>query len=145
MAGDPTTPDDLIALDTSASVPLLTSAHPAHLSVVAALGTRRAVLTGHSQAETYSVLTRLPGDARVAPGDLVELLSENFGDPVCLSVGATARVPARLSAFGVAGGAVYDAIVGLSAAEAGVPLLTRDARATSTYRSVGVAFELVAD
>jgi hypothetical protein len=36
----------------------------------------------HTLAETYSVLTRLPGDARVHPADAVVLIDENFAEPV---------------------------------------------------------------
>jgi hypothetical protein len=43
----------------------------------------------------------------------------------------------------VEGGAVYDAPVGLTAAEASLTLLTRDDRAARTYRRIGVAFDLV--
>jgi toxin FitB len=44
---------------------------------------------------------------------------------------------------GVVGGAVYDGLVGLAAREAGLPLLTCDARAVGTYRSLRVPFDLV--
>jgi predicted nucleic acid-binding protein len=42
-----------------------------------------------------------------------------------------------LAVRGVAGGAVYDALVGATAAEHGVPLVSRDARARAAYRTVG--------
>ncbi|MFZ0215494.1 MAG: VapC toxin family PIN domain ribonuclease, partial [Candidatus Dormiibacterota bacterium] len=42
-----------------------------------------------------------------------------------------------LSRLGIAGGAVYDALVALAAAEHGVDLGTRDARARSTYEAIG--------
>ena len=43
-----------------------------------------------------------------------------------------------LSRLGIAGGAVYDALVALAAAEHGADLATRDGRARSTYETVGV-------
>jgi hypothetical protein len=49
-----------------------------------------------------------------------------------------------LSRLGIAGGAVYDALVALAAHENGTPLATRDARARGTYDAVGVAVILVA-
>jgi hypothetical protein len=49
----------------------------------------------------------------------------------------------RCSEHEIVGGAVYDALVGLTAAESGVSLLTRDERAARTYARLGVAFELV--
>jgi predicted nucleic acid-binding protein len=48
------------------------------------------------------------------------------------------RIPEVLSQLGIAGGAVYDALVALAAAEHGTDLATRDARARSTYEMVGV-------
>lgn len=56
-------------MDTSVTVPWLMSSHPSHGSVTAAVDGLRLRLTGHSLAEPYSILTRLPGDARVAPPD----------------------------------------------------------------------------
>jgi hypothetical protein len=43
----------------------------------------------------------------------------------------------------IAGGAVYDALVGLAAAEHGVQLATRDARARATYEAVGARVVIV--
>ena len=63
-----------LALDTSVAVPYLMAAHEAHRLTRRRLADRELVLTQHSLAETYSVLTRLPGDARVAPADVVTLL-----------------------------------------------------------------------
>ena len=40
------------------------------------------MLTTHSLAETCSVLTRLPGDARVTPDDAVTLIEANFAGSV---------------------------------------------------------------
>lgn len=37
-------------------------------------------LCGHALTETCSVLTRLPGDARVHPADAVVLIDENFAE-----------------------------------------------------------------
>jgi len=94
-------------------------------------------LSGHAVAETYSVLTRLPGDLRVTPADVARLLRERFAEPLLLGPDLTARLPEVLSSFGVYGGAVYDAMVGLAAAEHGAELLTRDSRARPTYEAVG--------
>jgi len=44
---------------------------------------------------------------------------------------------------GSAGGAVYDALVGATAAAAGVRLTTRDRRALDTYRALDLDFEIL--
>ena len=41
------------------------------------------------------------------------------------------------------GAALYDALIAASAAEADARLLSRDARAASTYQAMGVRFEMV--
>ena len=88
--------------------------------------------------ETYSVLTRLPGDIRVAPDDAARLLAERFAPPFLLGPEVAGRLPQVLGKLGIAGGAAYDALVALAAAEHGADLATRDGRARSTYETVGV-------
>lgn len=46
-------------------------------------------------------------------------------------------LPAVLARAGIAGGAVYDALVGLCAVAHDAVLATRDARARGTYDAVG--------
>lgn len=119
------------ALDTSAAIPFLLTSHTAHRATRKKLDGRRLALTGHSLAETYSVLTRMPGDARVAPGDAVALIESNFVEPAVLDAAVAASVPQVLAPLGIGGGAVYDALVALAASAAGLPLVTRDLRATA--------------
>lgn len=133
-----------LALDTSVAVPYLLLSHVAHSAVRQHVGSRPVRLTGHSLVETYSVLTRLPGDARLSPDDAVTLIEANFETPVLLDEKTAASIPAILSPLGVAGGAVYDALVALAAKNADLPLATRDRRAASTYLAVQAQFELVA-
>lgn len=127
-----------VALDTSVAIPLLIQTHWAHAAIVRWWGDREMSLSGHALAETYSVLTRLPGDLRLAPPDAARLLDERFAQPLLLSDETAARLPDVLSRLGIAGGAVYDALVARAAAEHGAPLATRDARAKATYETVGV-------
>lgn len=127
-----------LALDTSVAIPLLVSTHRAHAAVVAWWDGREVALSGHAVAETYSVLTRLPGDLRLTPQDAARLLAERFAPPLLLGLKAQRGLVGRLADLGVAGGSVYDALVALAAAEHGCTLGTRDARAKSTYETVGV-------
>lgn len=127
-----------IALDTSVAIPLLVQTHRAHAAVVSWWDARVVALSGHALAETYTVLTRLPGDVRLAPADAASLLDERFAQPMLLGPETAGRLPGVLSRLGIAGGAVYDALVALAAAEHGADLATRDARARATYEAVGV-------
>jgi predicted nucleic acid-binding protein len=81
----------------------------------------------------------LPGDLRLAPTDAARLLAERFVAPLLLGPDVAGRIPEVLSRLGIAGGAVYDALVALAALEHGADLATRDARAKATYDTVGVA------
>jgi toxin FitB len=133
----------IIAVDTSVAVPLLVRSHHDHAAVVRWWSGQEVALSGHALAETYSVLTRLPGDARLAPADAARLLNARFSAPLVLSSARTRELPDTLSRLGIAGGAVYDALVALAAKERGTALATRDARARGTYDTVGVEVVLV--
>ena len=127
-----------VAIDTSVAVPLLVRSHHDHTAVVRWWNGQEVALSGHALAETYSVLTRLPGDARLTPADAVQLLNTRFSPPLVLSSSRSRKLPDTLSGLGVAGGAVYDALVALAAKEHEAALATRDARARGTYDAVGV-------
>ncbi len=120
------------------AIPLLVATHRAHDAVRRWWNGREVALSGHAWAETYSVLTRLPGDLRLAPGDAARLLADRFVEPFLLGVDTARRLPEVLGRLGIAGGAVYDALVGLAALEHDAVLATRDARARATYDTVGV-------
>ena len=136
MRGEP------FLLDTSAAIAFLMKAHPAHAAMRAWGSGRRLRLATHSLAETYSVLTRLPGDARVEPHDAVRLIDSVFESAAPVS--DPADVHRELARLGVVGGAVYDGLVALAARDAGLTLITRDARAIPTYQAVGVRAQVVA-
>jgi len=131
------------AVDTSVAVPLLVRSHNDHAAVVRWWSGQEIALSGHALAETYSVLTRLPGDARLAPADAARLLGARFSAPLVLSAQHARKLPDTLSRMGIAGGAVYDALVALAAKENGAALATRDARARGTYDAVGVELIIV--
>lgn len=131
------------ALDTSVAVPLLVKTHNAHRLVTTWWAGRPIALSGHSLLETYSVLTRLPGDIRVSATDAARLLAERFEDPLVLKPSDSRRIPEILADLGIAGGASYDAMVALAAVGNHCVLATRDARARATYDAVGVTVEIV--
>ena len=132
-----------VAVDTSVAVPLLVRSHQHHADVVRWWDGQELALSGHALAETYSVLTRLPGDARLSADDAARLLDTRFTTPLTLSGSRAGKVLSALSRLGIAGGAVYDGLVALAAQEHGLPLATRDARARGTYDAVGVKVILV--
>lgn len=134
-------PDLLV--DTSAAVALIVADHEHHDATFDALRRRRLGLAGHAAFEAFSVLTRLPAPARRTPATVARLLAASFPHSRFLSAEATAMLLSRLDALGVAGGAVYDALVGATAAEHGLALATRDRRALETYRALDVEVEML--
>ena len=133
-----------LGLDTSVAVALLVQTHRDHAAVVRWCEGREVALCGHALAETYSVLTRLPGDLRLAPVDAARLIDARFVAPLVLGADTARRLPAVLSGLEISGGAVYDALVALAAVEGGASLATRDLRAKATYETVGADVVVVA-
>ncbi|MCV7065844.1 type II toxin-antitoxin system VapC family toxin [Mycolicibacterium farcinogenes] len=139
------TPVPVTAVDTSVAVPLLVSSHQRHAAVARWAHGKTLGLSGQALAETYSVLTRLPGDARVDPADAVALIDENFPESLPLGARAARAAHREFARRGIAGGATYDGLVALAAREHNVVLVTRDARARATYEALGVRTEVLVD
>lgn len=132
----------MTALDTSVCVPALLAWHEHHEACreVAA----GASLPAHVVVESYSVMTRLPAPHRVDSTTAEHLLRRWEGNAVLVAPAALHRGLVQLVAHaGLEGGAVYDALVGLTAAEHDEVLLTRDRRAVQTYERLGLAYQLV--
>jgi toxin FitB len=75
---------------------------------------------------------------------VARLLAANFPHSRFLSADAAAGLLSELHTVGIAGGAVYDALVGAAAREHGSVLATRDRRALETFRALGVRLEVLA-
>jgi predicted nucleic acid-binding protein len=136
-------PDVLV--DTSAAVALVVADHDHHDVTAARLAGRRLGMAGHAAFETFSLLTRLPSAARRPPSVIAELLAANFPANRYLSAKGASALMKRLSVLRIAGGSVYDALVGATAAEHRVVLASRDRRAVETYRALGVEIEVLSD
>lgn len=133
----------VLAIDTSVAVPLLVKYHEAHASLTEWREGRQLSVCGHAWIETYAVLTRLPGSARVTPADAVRLLGSNFDIPLVPRAESLAMAPGVFASRGVAGGATYDGWVAVAALDNGACLASRDARAEPTYRRMGVEVEML--
>jgi len=133
----------VIAVDTSVVVAGFASWHEGHRSAVAALA-RKPRVPAHVLVEAYSVLTRLPPPHR-APVDLVaRFLAERFPEaPLALPARAHRALIDSSAHAGLAGGAVYDALIAATARHAGATLLTRDQRARAVYERMDVSYEIV--
>ncbi len=87
----------------------------------------------------------MPPPHRLAPAIVTDLLERWFPDERILVPSSTLsrHVVRRCNDDGVTGGAVYDALIGFTVAEAGATLVTRDVRAVRTYRRLGVEIQLM--
>jgi predicted nucleic acid-binding protein len=132
-----------ILVDTSIAVALTVADHEHHESTSEALGRRGLGLAGHAAFETLSVLTRLPPPARRTPSSVARLLAGAFPETRFLSADAANALFDELHVMGIAGVAVYDALVGAAAREHRLRLATRDRRALDTYRTLGVDVDYV--
>ncbi len=132
-----------LLVDTSVAVALGVADHEHHEVTRQALVDRSLGLAGHAAFETFSVLTRLPAPARRTPAAVARLLSVDFPDTKFLGAEAAAALFDELNAAGIAGGAVYDALVGAVAREHNLSLATRDRRALDTYRALEIDVELL--
>jgi len=132
-----------VLVDTSVAVALTVADHEHHAATVKTLRSQRLGLAGHAAFETYSVLTRLPPPARRTPATVARLLATNFPQTRFLGAGETASLFEAMGPAGIAGGTVYDALVGACARQHGLVLATRDHRALETYRALEARVEIL--
>jgi len=134
-----------VVADTSVLVAAFSSWHESHPAASRALGRLDAVVA-HCLLETYSVLTRLPAPHRMAPDIVSTYLQATYGRRrvLGLSPDEQRKLVTTCVAQGLAGGAVYDAMIGATCVRARATLLTLDVRARQTYLALGVDHELLA-
>jgi predicted nucleic acid-binding protein len=133
-----------VLVDTSVAVALVVADHDHHEDTFQALRGRTLGLAGYAAFETFSVLTRLPPPARRTPATVAQLLTNTFPETRFLGSRTASSLVATLGAAGIAGGSVYDALVGATAKEHRLTLVTRDRRAVEVYRKLEVGVELLA-
>ena len=110
-----------VLLDSSVLIAALLPDHVHHGSahawlVQAKLGTFEFVVSGHTLAEVYSVLTRLPRTPPISPTDAWRLLRENIiSSARIVTLSDYIDLLTQLSQRGISGGAVYDAIIARAA------------------------------
>lgn len=138
-----TSDDERFAVDTSVAVAALDATHGAHRACLIAVQELRPVLAGHAAFETFSVLTRMPGQLAVDGPTAAEIMRRVFPETVWLTPEHSSELLGGLGPVGIVGRSVYDALVGEAARTSNRVLLTRDRRAVSTYTLLGVKHQLV--
>jgi len=130
-------------VDTSVVVAALLLDHAQHELARLVFDSAPAI-PAHVALESYSVLTRLPLPGRISPADAAHLLDRAFGGRFVALSGAEQEVLlADLPRLGIAGGAVYDALVAATALKHKLTLHSLDRRAAGTYDAIGVDYELL--
>jgi predicted nucleic acid-binding protein len=125
-------------VDTSVAIAIVLAGHEGHQRTIEAVRGLRLGLAGHAWFESYSVLTRLPPGQRRSPADVRAILEHDFPASVALDATLAPELRRELGDLGIAGGAVYDALVGAAARAARLTLLSRDRRARGTYEMLRV-------
>ncbi|MDQ3013232.1 MAG: PIN domain-containing protein [Acidobacteriota bacterium] len=124
-------------LDTSVLVAGLLGRHADHLRASTWLldvksGKIEAVVSAHTLAEVYAVLTRLPKPQSSSPATAWQLIEHNilnFVQIIPLTGDEYVDLIRQLSQIGIAGGATYDAVIACAAAKAQVDhIVTFNAR-----------------
>jgi predicted nucleic acid-binding protein len=134
----------VITADSSVVIAAAASWHVAHDAAVGALEGTETALVAHVAYETTVALSRMPVGQRVAPEVVVAWLEQRFeGEWLSLPPQAARRALRAAVAQGIRGGALYDALVGATAAHHRRVLITADRRAAPVYRALGVAVEYV--
>jgi predicted nucleic acid-binding protein len=124
--------------DSSVVIAAFASWNVHHEAAIEGLGDARD-LVAQAELETYSLLTRLPEPQRAAPKLVAQYLREDFsGKRLSLPDAARRELIGRLAGLSISGGAVYDALVGVTAAHHGYRLLSCDRRAGAVYERLGV-------
>ena len=134
----------MIAVDSSILIAALQQWHAAHESAARVMRRGQIRLPAHVLVETYSTLTGGRVKPRTHPRTAAAALQRLPGEPLTLSAAGCLGAIRRVAEQGLAGGAVYDALVAATALEGGATLVSRDRRAAATYAVIGVPYELIA-
>lgn len=133
----------MIAVDSSVVVTAAVGDHDRR-DLARAVVAREARLPAHAAFESYSVLTRLPAPYRMdAEAALAFVRRCCPADALHLPARAANSLLSELPALSIVGGAVYDALIGRTAASFGARLFTMDRRALATYELVGADAEVL--
>ena len=116
--------------DTSVLVAALVVSHPQHTICFPRLKAAESkqiegFLSTHTLAETYSVLTRLPVDPRIAPTQAQSLIADisQYLNTVPLVSDDYVEAIARMATLNLPGGGIFDALIAQAALKANVDIL----------------------
>lgn len=119
-----------VLLDTSTLVAAFLTGHPEHEPAFAWLeaileGEHQGLVSTHTLAELYAVLTRIPSHPALTPDLALRLVEENLRTftPIPLGPEDYWEALRRLTALGLGDGVVYDALIAQAALKGRADLL----------------------
>jgi len=128
----------MIAIDSSVAIAAFGEWHELN-DAAAKVVDEGAAIPAHALLETYSVLTGFPPPHRASAEIVDAWIEDRFPNVLPPpSVDEQRGLVRTLARAGRIGGAVYDALVALTARVAGATLVTADRRAMAVYELVGV-------
>jgi predicted nucleic acid-binding protein len=128
----------VIAPDSSVTIAAAAPWHVAHEAATAALADESALIA-HVAFETTAALSRMPEGQRLSPDVVLAWLERRFPTAWLILPAPAARRCLRTAVdSGVRGGALYDALIGATAAHHKLTLISADRRAGPVYAAVGV-------
>jgi len=128
----------MIAIDSSVAIAAFGEWHELN-GAAAKVVDEGAAIPAHALLETYSVLTGFPPPHRASAEIVDAWIEDRFPNVLPPpSVDEQRGLVRTLARAGRIGGAVYDALVALTARVAGATLVTADRRAMAVYELVGV-------
>ncbi len=135
----------MITPDSSVAVAAAAPWHTSHEAAVAALAAESGSLIAHVALETTAALSRMPEGQRLAPSVVLTWLERRFPTRwLVLPAVATRRMLHAAVDEGIRGGALYDILIGATAAHYDHTLLSADRRAAAAYAVVGADVVYVA-
>jgi predicted nucleic acid-binding protein len=119
-----------VLFDTSILVAALVVSHPQHAICFPRLKAAQSnhiegFISTHSLAETYSVITRLPIQPRIAPEQaksIITDISQHLNSVSLLSDDYVVAI-AQMAALNLPGGGIFDALIAQAAVKANVDIL----------------------
>lgn len=130
-------------MDSSVAIAGLSSWHESH-DIARAVLANQPLLPAHAAVETFSVLTRMPAGQRVTPLLAHQAIAGAFLEPwLSLHADSTRDALGELGRLGITGGAVYDALIAITARTHDAVLVSLDRRAAPTYAALGAEHRLI--
>jgi len=131
--------------DSSVLIPALQVGHPNHEEARKVLSRRQLRITGHVELETFAAMSSAAYKPRTSPSAAATAIAQLDSSPLTLSPQGYLDLIEKAGKGRLMGGAIYDALIAITAAQHGARLISRDKRAAATYKALGVDLEMLAE